>query len=181
VIFVTMMGMSDDRNNSDEARLRRLVGMSLRALGSDLDALDEAVAARFGLHRTDLRCLEIVARGGPLSAGALAQQAGLSTSAVTSVIDRVERSGDLRRLSDPKDRRRVLVEVTELGRQRGRMAFSGLQEGTDQLLRRYSPGELRLLGGFLEEVRAVVAGQAAEAASAAVTARGQRPSRPAGR
>jgi hypothetical protein len=48
-------------------------------------------------------------------------------------------------------------------------------------LRRYSPGELRLLGGFLEEVRAVVAGQAAEAASAAVTARGQRPSRRAGR
>jgi DNA-binding MarR family transcriptional regulator len=176
-----MMGMSDDRNNSDEAGLRRLVGMSLRALGSDLDALDEAVAARFGLHRTDLRCLEIVARGGPLSAGALAQQAGLSTSAVTSVIDRVERSGDLRRLSDPRDRRRVLVEVTELGRQRGRMAFSGLQEGTDQLLRRYSPGELRLLGGLLEEVRAVVAGQAAEAASAAVTARGQRPSRRAGR
>ena len=176
-----MMGMSDDRDDSDAAWLRRRVGLSLRALGSDLDALDEAVAARFGLHRTDLRCLEIVARGGPLSAGALAEQAGLSTSAVTSVIDRVERSGDLRRLSDPRDRRRVLVEVTELGRRRGRAAFSGLQEGTDQLLRRYSPGELRLLGGFVEEVRAVVAGQAAEAASAAVTARGQRSARRAGR
>jgi DNA-binding MarR family transcriptional regulator len=176
-----MMGMSDDRNYSDAAGLRRQVGLSLRALGSDLDALDEAVAARFGLHRTDLRCLEIVARGGPMSAGALAEQAGLSTSAVTSVIDRVERSGDLRRLSDPRDRRRVLVEVTELGRQRGRAAFSGLQEGTDQLLRRYSPAELRLLGGFVAEVRAVVAGQAAEAASAAVTARGQRTARRAGR
>ncbi len=181
VTFVTMMGMSDDRNNSDAAELRRRVGLSLRALGSDLDALDEAVAARFGLHRTDLRCLEIVARGGPLSAGALAEQAGLSASAVTSVIDRVERSGDLRRLSDPRDRRRVLVEVTELGRQRGRTAFRGLQEGTDQLLRRYSSGELRLLGRFVEEVRAVVAGQAAEAASAAVTARGQRSAGRAGR
>jgi DNA-binding MarR family transcriptional regulator len=179
--YVTMMGMSDDRDNSDAAALRRRVGLSLRALGSNLDALDEAVAARFGLHRTDLRCLEIVARGGPLSAGALAEQAGLSTSAVTSVIDRVERSGDLRRLSDPRDRRRVLVEVTELGRRRGRAAFSGLQEGTDQLLRRYSPGELRLLSRFVEEVRAVVAGQAAEAASAAVTARGQRSARRAGR
>jgi DNA-binding MarR family transcriptional regulator len=116
-----------------------------------------------------------------LSAGALAERAGLSTSAVTSVIDRVERSGDLRRLSDPRDRRRVLVEVTELGRRRGRAAFSGLQEGTDQLLRRYSPGELRLLGGFVEEVRAVVAGQAAEAASAVVTAGRQRSARRAGR
>jgi DNA-binding MarR family transcriptional regulator len=147
--------------------------MSLRALGSDLDALDEAVAAMFGLHRTDLRCLEIVGRGGPLSAGALAEQAGLSTSAVTSVIDRAEQSGDLRRLSDPQDRRRVLVEVTEHGRRRGRAAFSGLQQGTDQILRRHSPEELRLLGTFVEEVRSVVAGEAARAVSAAAAARGQ--------
>ncbi len=146
--------------------LRRQVGESLRGLGSDLDALDDAVATRFGLHRTDLRCLEIVARRGPVSAGALAGQAGLSTSAVTSVIDRVERSGNLRRRSDPGDRRRVLVEVTELGRQRGREAFSGLMHGTDQLLRRYSPVELRLLGGFVEEVRSVVTRQAVEAAAA---------------
>jgi DNA-binding MarR family transcriptional regulator len=173
--------MSDDRNNLDAAGLRRSVGMSVRALGSDLDALDEAVAARFGLHRTDLRCLEIVGRGGPLSAGALAGQAGLSTSAVTSVIDRTERSGDLRRLSDPVDRRRVLVQLTEQGRRRGRQAFSGLQEGTDQLLRRYSPEELRLLGKFVEEVRSVVAGQAASAASASIAARGRRTGREAGR
>ena len=176
-----MIGMSDNRNDSSAVGLRRRVGLSLRALGSDLDALDEAVAARFGLHRTDLRCLEIVARDGPLSAGALAGLTGLSTSAVTSVIDRVERSGDLRRLSDPTDRRRVLVEVTEMGRERGRQAFSGLQRGTDQLLRRYSAEELRLLGGFVAAVRAVVAGQAAEAAAAAVAPRGQRSGRRAGR
>jgi DNA-binding MarR family transcriptional regulator len=171
--YVTMIGMSDDRDNSDVAGLRRRVGLSLRALGSDLDALDEAVAARFRLHRTDLRCLEIVGRGGPLSAGALAEQAGLSTSAVTSVIDRAERSRNLRRLSDPQDRRRVLVEVTEQGRRRGREAFSGLQQGTDRILRRYSPEELRLLGTFVEEVRSVVSAEAASAVSAAVATRGQ--------
>src|ERR1022692_1423357 len=141
--FDTMMGMSDDRDDSEVARLRR--------------------------------------QGGPLSAGALAEQAGWSTSAVTSVIDRAERSRNLRRLSDAKDRRRVLVEVTELGRQRGREAFSGLMQGTDRLLRSYSPEELRLLGGFVEEVRSVVAGQATEAASAAIAARGHRSGRRAGR
>jgi DNA-binding MarR family transcriptional regulator len=155
----------------DVVELRRRVGRSLRALGSDLDQLDEAVAARFGLHRTDLRCLEIVARQGPLSAGALAEQAGLSTSAVTSVIDRVQRAGYLRRRGDPGDRRRVLVEVTELGRRRGREAFSGLMRGTDQLLGRYSPEELALFGAFVEQVRSVVARQAADAASAAVGSR----------
>lgn len=168
-----MMGMSDNREESEAAGLRRQVGMSLRALGSDLDALDEAVAARFGLHRTDLRCLEIVARGGPLAAGELAEQAGLSTSAVTSVIDRVERSGYVRRRSDAQDRRRVLVEVTEAGRQRGREAFSGLMQGTDQLLRRYSPEELRLLGAFVDEVRSLAADQAALARPAPELARGR--------
>lgn len=175
-----MIGMSDNRDDSDGAGLRRRVGLALRALGSDLDALDEAVAARFRLHRTDLRCLEIVARGGPLSAGALAEQGSLSTSAVTSVIDRAERLGNVRRVSDPGDRRRVLVEVTEQGRARGREAFSGLQQGTEQLLRRYSPEELRLLAGFVEEVRSVVAGQA-QAASAAAAARGRAAGRRAGR
>ncbi len=180
--IVTGVGISDDRNDYAEvAVLRRRVARSLRALGSDLDLLDEAVAARFGLHRTDLRCLEIVARGGPLSAGALAEQAGLSTSAVTSVIDRVERSGNLRRRSDALDRRRVLVEVTELGRRRGREAFAGLMDGTDRLLSRYSPEELRLIGGFVEEVRSVITAQAAKATSAAAARSARRPTERGGR
>jgi DNA-binding MarR family transcriptional regulator len=87
----------------------------------------------------------------------------------------------LRRLSDPEDRRRVLVEVTEQGRRRGREAFSGLQSGTDELLRRYSPDDLRLLGAFVEEVRSVVAGEAVRAGPAAVAARGHGTGRRAGR
>lgn len=135
--------------------------MSLRALGSDLDQLDEAVADRAGLHRTDLRCLEIVARGGPISAGRLAALAGLSTSAVTSVIDRMERAGRMRRVPDSADRRRVMVEVTELARREGRAAFTGLMEGTERLLARYSFEDLVLLDAFLAAVRALVAEQAA--------------------
>lgn len=174
--------MSDDESDDAAvAGLRRRVAGLLRALGSDLDRLDEAVAARFGLHRTDLRCLEIVGRGGPLAAGALAEQAGLSTSAVTSVIDRVERSGNVRRRSDASDRRRVLVEVTALGRRRGREAFAGLSDGTDLLLSRYSPEELQLIGGFLEEVRSVITAQATKAVSAGARRPTRRLARRAGR
>lgn len=134
--------------------------MSLRALGSDLDRLDEAVADHAGLHRTDLRCLEIVARGGPVSAGRLAAAAGLSTSAVTSVIDRMERAGRMRRVPDSADRRKVMVEVTEPARREGRAAFTGLMEGTARLLARYSYAELVLLDGFLDAVRELVTEQA---------------------
>lgn len=139
--------------------------MSLRALGSDLDQLDEAVANRAGLHRTDLRCLEIVARGGPLSAGRLAALAGLSTSAVTSVIDRMERAGRMRRVPDSADRRKVMVEVTEQARREGQAAFTGLIDGTDSLLARYSYQELVLLDQFLDAVRKLVTEQAAAQSS----------------
>lgn len=165
-----MGGMSGNRSDLVQAELRRRVGRSLRALGSDLDRLDEAVAARFGLHRTDLRCLEIVGRDGPMPAGRLAEQAGLSTSAVTSVIDRVQRLGMLRRTSDPADRRKVLVELTEQGREHGRAAFAGLMQGTDRLLSAYGPKELERIGQFLEQVRALVAAEARAAGAASSTA-----------
>lgn len=152
--------MSDNRA-SDVGVLRHRVGRSLRALGSDLDRFDEAVAERAWLHRTDLRCLEIVAREGQVSAGRLAALAGLSTSAVTSVVDRLEQSGRVRRVRDGTDRRRVMVEVTALARQEGRAGFAGLMEGTQRLLARYSPGELRLLDEFLDAVRQLVTEQVA--------------------
>jgi hypothetical protein len=71
--------MSDDRGN-ETGQLRRKVSQSLRALGSDLEQLDEAVADRAGLQRTDLRCLEIVARGGRLLDGFLDAARDLVTS-----------------------------------------------------------------------------------------------------
>ncbi len=129
-----------------------------------MDRLDEAVAARIGLHRTDLRCLEIAARAGGLSAGELAGRAGLSTSAVTAVVDRVERLGFLRRVRDVTDRRRVLVEVTDLGRKQGRDAFRGLMEGTQAVLAGYSAEHLRLFERFVGQVREVLVAEAAAAA-----------------
>lgn len=145
-------------------QLRQSVGMSLRALGSEIARLDEAVAARMGLHRSDLRCLEIAARAGAVSAGELAERAGLSTSAVTSAVDRVERLGFVRRVRDVTDRRRVLVEVTDLGRARDREAFKGLMEGTQAVLLGYSAGELEFLERFVDEIRAVLVAEAAKAA-----------------
>jgi len=137
--------------------------MSLRVLGSEIDRLDEAVAARMGLHRTDLRCLEIAARAGGVSAGQLAERAGLSTSAMTSVIDRVERLGFVHRVRDVTDRRRVLVVVSDLGRTRGWEAFQGLMEGTQTVLAGYSAGELALFERFVGQIRAVLVAEAAKA------------------
>jgi DNA-binding MarR family transcriptional regulator len=65
-----------------------------------------------GINRTDARCLDILDQHGSMSAGDLAEASRLSTGAIPGVIDRLERAGMARRVPDPKDRRRVLVEPT---------------------------------------------------------------------
>src|SRR5262245_5647173 len=77
------------------------------------DTFDDVAAAFMGINRTDLRCMDIVDRGGRVTAGALARESGLSSGAVTTVIDRLEAAGYVRRVRDEADRRRVLVELTD--------------------------------------------------------------------
>ncbi|MDT5340632.1 MAG: hypothetical protein QOD90_6137 [Mycobacterium sp.] len=79
----------------------------------NLDGIFDGLAAdRLRLNPTDLRCINIVENAGGLGAGELAVEAGLTTGAVTGVIDRLERAGYARRVPDPGDRRRVRIEVT---------------------------------------------------------------------
>ena len=83
-----------------------------RISGNQDSAFDNLAAERLGVNRTDLHCLNIIQNAGGLTAGELATEAGLTSGAVTGVIDRLERIGFARRVPDPEDRRRVKVEVT---------------------------------------------------------------------
>ena len=76
-------------------------------------AFDKLAAARLGVSVTDLHCLNIVESRHGLTAGELAVESGLTTGAVTAVIDRLERAGFARRVRDERDRRKVKVEVTD--------------------------------------------------------------------
>jgi DNA-binding MarR family transcriptional regulator len=83
-----------------------------RISGNQDSAFDNLAAERLGLNRTDLHCINIIENSGGLTAGELAAQAGLTTGAVTGVIDRLEGAGYARRVPDPADRRRVKLEAT---------------------------------------------------------------------
>ena len=98
------------------------------------DIADQAVADYLGINRTDARCLDIIERLGGVTAGRLARESGLSTGAVTTVLDRLERAGYARRTSDPDDRRRVLVEMTPAAREANEELYRPLVEAaTEQL------------------------------------------------
>jgi DNA-binding MarR family transcriptional regulator len=70
-------------------------------------------AEAVGLNPSDLGCLCLLLLHGPIPAGRLAELTGLTTGAVTGVIDRLERAGFAQRVLDPSDRRKVIVKPDE--------------------------------------------------------------------
>jgi DNA-binding MarR family transcriptional regulator len=82
-----------------------------RRMGSMATLLNHAVAAFAGLHPTDHECLDLLDWTGPLTAGEIGAHLGLSSGAVTGLVDRLEAAGWVRRERDAADRRRVIVHV----------------------------------------------------------------------
>jgi DNA-binding MarR family transcriptional regulator len=124
------------------------VGRATQAFQRSSDAFDDVVAARLGLNRTDLRGLDWLSDG-PRSAGQLAAATGLSTAATTSLVDRLERRGLVRRVADPADRRKVLIEMTELGARQVGELYGPIAEEGARLLARYSEEQL---AAFLDQL-----------------------------
>jgi DNA-binding MarR family transcriptional regulator len=105
----------------------------------------QAVADRVGLHVTDLRCLNLLAGAGPLTAGELGQQLGLGTTgAVTRMVDRLERAGYVRRDADPHDRRRVIIQPVPARLAAIAPHYQGMATAWNDLLAAYSDEQLDL-------------------------------------
>ena len=133
---------------------------SLRALSTEIDRLDQAAADQYGLNRTDMRALDLVGRAGPLAPTALARLLGFTTGGVTTVLDRLERAGYIRRRPDPADRRRLVVEVTQATSARDAEVFGGLICQTSDLLSGYTDDQLLVIDDFLTRIRQLTAAYA---------------------
>jgi DNA-binding MarR family transcriptional regulator len=98
-------------------------------------------------HITDHRCIHFIHRYGAMPAGRLAELTGLTTAAVTGIIDRLEEAGYVRRVNDPKDRRRTIVEPTRSKKLERKLEkiFTPFHERMHKLLSSYSDSELTFL------------------------------------
>ncbi len=109
------------------------------------------VAEQMGLSATDEKCLDLAIRAdGPLTAGRIAELSGLSTGAVTGVIDRLERAGYVRRVRDPHDRRKVLVEVTPSEFVKFGHLFEKAQASLVEVLGHFDDDELQVIERYLK-------------------------------
>jgi DNA-binding MarR family transcriptional regulator len=108
----------------------------------------QTIASRVGVSNSDMECLDFVILEGRVTAGRLAEVTGLTTGAITGVVDRLEEVGLVRRERDSDDRRKVFITpVSENTAKIGRF-YEHLQRAMVKLLDTYSDAELRLLLRF---------------------------------
>ena len=105
----------------------------------------QAVASRAGISSSDMDCLDFLNLEGRMTAGRLAELTGLTTGAITGVVDRLEKAGFVRRERDESDRRKVFVAPVP-----GRMAeierlYRFMKQAMQKQAARYTDDELKLL------------------------------------
>ena len=111
----------------------------------------KAVADRAGISASDMDCMDFLNFEGRMTAGRLAELTGLTTGAITGVVDRLEKAGYVRRERDESDRRKVFIAVVpETAARIGRL-YVPMQQSMQKVWSRYSEEELRLLLRFAND------------------------------
>ena len=111
----------------------------------------QAVAERAGVSSSDMDCVDFLNVEGRMTAGRLAELTGLTTGAITGVVDRMEKAGLVRRERDMDDRRKVFIvpapeRVVEIGR-----FYEPMQRAMHKLWDTYTDAELKLLLRFADQ------------------------------
>lgn len=112
-----------------------------------------AVAERLGLNPSDHKCADLLLTqpAGSCTPGRLAELTGLSTGAITGVIDRLERAGFVAREHDAQDRRRILLRVTRTRAPDMHKLFAPLAAATESMCAGFTVDELETVLRFLCE------------------------------
>jgi len=126
-------------------------------MGSMATLHNHAVADAIGLHQTDQECLDLLDWTGPLTAGEIGIHLGLSSGAVTGLIDRLEAGGWVRREHDPRDRRRVVVHVSAERAAELWHLYRPLAEAIDAYRDALDGRDLKVVVQFLEFANATLA------------------------
>ena len=133
------------------AQLIADLGLAGRELSAHTVMFHSAVAERLRLGPTDHKAFDFILREGPCSAGQLAELTGLTSGAITGVIDRLEHTGYVERVREDGDRRKVLVRSSlSAGRERKcSELFDSLAAGVGKVAASYSDRELKVILDFM--------------------------------
>lgn len=140
-----MSSKRSPREPSLRAGMLADLARSAQRAATDGILFHQAVADRLGLHVSDLRCLNILLEAGSVPAGEIGERTGLTTGAITRMVDRLERAGYVRREPDPADRRRVIVSPVPEQMARIAPMYTGMAQAWAAAMNDYDDEQLTLI------------------------------------
>lgn len=143
--------MSNNTFSRDETMAQLFEEMRIYSTQTVL--LHESIAEKLELNLTDHKALDVLTNNLGITAGRLAELTGLTTGTVTGVLDRLERKGYVKRIKDPQDKRRVIIQVNEEKTAKDfSPIFDQLKENTRKALSQFDEQELQIIQRYLRQI-----------------------------
>jgi DNA-binding MarR family transcriptional regulator len=111
----------------------------------------QTVANKVGMSSSDLECLDFLNIESRVTAGRLAELTGLTTGAITGMVDRLEKAGWVRRERDENDRRKVFIAIVPENIAKIGRFYEPLQQAVQRDWEGYTDAELKLLLRFMTQ------------------------------
>src|SRR3954465_5538313 len=141
------MGSALSRTKARAALLQELEEAMRRSSAQGV-LYGQTVANVAGIANSDLECMDLLYLKARAPAGRLAEVTGLTTGAITGVVDRLEKAGLVRRERDDADRRKGFIELVPENVARIGKYYEHLQRTMQDVFGGYTDAELRLLLDF---------------------------------
>ena len=144
--------MKESENSSDyRKKLRGQLQFLGQTASTETALFHQKAAERYGMGITEMKALSVLMQEGDMAAGELAVRLNLTTGAVTNLLDRLEKRKAIRRLADPSDRRKVIVQANLKAWQKAGNIYESIGETFDELARNYTTEDLEFLVEFYKQ------------------------------
>lgn len=159
--------------NSDRAHPEAPTGATadlvreLRTFSGEIERYIAQMSHVHTMHRTDLTALALVMDRGGASPGEISEGLGLSPSATSAMLDRLESAGHVNRTRVESDRRSVRVEVTDSARAVGGSMFGILAGHMRAVLDAHDERDLAAMAALMEQLNGATRAARDEAARVA--------------
>ena len=124
-----------------------------RELATAVITFHETVARRLNMSAAESRCLGVLNDLEVATPGQLAQATGLTTGAITGIVDRLEKAGYASREPNPNDRRSLLIRIRQpekIGQILGPI-YGSLSAAMTDMASQYTPEQLEVIGRYLDQ------------------------------
>src|SRR5215470_9418271 len=118
-----------------------------RRISTQTVFLHQAIAQSVGLNATDTKCIDLIMSSGDVAvtAGWLSEMSGLTTGAITHILDRLETRQFIERVRDKVDRRKVFIRIRPESLEPLIPKYDGIGKAYMALAKRYDDKDLELI------------------------------------